>query len=421
MPSPVFSAAPQTVYSPTRYSPYMAKAPKDIEILKEFRFSRLIWPILIGLAVLGYAVYQVQQEDVNILEVLTQAQNPLWLIPGFAFMFARDLGYTWRMRVLTEKRLSWRNSLEITLLWEFASAMTPSVVGGSALAIFMLMKEKISAGKSTAIVFITIFLDELFYIVILPLLLLFVSYSDIFSPLRNADSAFGTGLVVGFWIAYGILIAYTTFLALALFIRPDGTSNVIKRLFHWKPLRRWRRGAYSLADELLISSREYQHKPFSFWFWGWTATFLAWIGRYLVLNCVLAMFTGLTLLQHLEAFARQVVMFQVMLVSPTPGGSGFAEGAFSQLMVEYAPQAGTVFLLASIWRIITYYPYLILGIPLLPAWLRRVYGKKKAPKVGMDRVDAEEPNGQDETSSNEHPAGQNAPEPPDPEIVKRKD
>lgn len=353
---------------------------KDAEILKEFRYSRLIWPFLIGLAVLAYAIYQVRQEDVNIGEVLTKAQSPLWLIPGFIFMFTRDLGYTWRMRVLTDRQLSWRNALEITFLWEFASAMTPSVVGGSALAIFMLVKEKISAGRSTAIVFITIFLDELFYIVILPLLLLFVSYSDIFAPIMNTESSFGTGLVMAFWIAYGVLIAYTSFLALALFIRPEGTAKVIKRLFHWKTVRRWRRGAYELADELLIASQEYRHKPFSFWFWGWTATFLAWLGRYLVLNCVLAMFTGLTLLQHLEAFARQVVMFQVMLVSPTPGGSGFAEGAFSQLMAEYAPQAGTVLLLATIWRIITYYPYLVIGIPLLPAWLRRVYSKPKSAK-----------------------------------------
>jgi hypothetical protein len=363
----------------------MSQPTQDSEILKEFRFSRLIWPFLIGLAVLAYAVYQIQQEDISIGTVLTQAQNPLWLVPGFIFMFARDLGYTWRMRILTDNQLSWRNALEVTFLWEFASAMTPSVVGGSALAIFMLIKEKITAGRSTAIVFITIFLDELFYIVILPLLLLVVSYQDIFAPIQHADSSFGTGLVVAFWIAYSVLIGYTSFLALALFFRPDGTALVIKRLFHWKVLRRWRRGAYELADDLLIASHEFRHKPFSFWFWGWTATFLAWIGRYLVLNCVLAMFTGLTILQHVEAFARQVVLFQVMLVSPTPGGSGFAEGAFSQLMGEYAPIAGMGLLLATIWRIITYYPYLIVGIPLLPAWLRRVYRKptndpQKTPK-----------------------------------------
>jgi len=358
----------------------MTQSPQqDSEILREFRYSRLILPMLIGAAVLGYAIYKVMQEDISLVDIVSQADSPLWLVVGFIFMFARDLGYTWRMRILTEKKLSWRNSLEITLLWEFASAMTPSVVGGSALAIFMLVKEKISAGKATAIVFITIFLDELFYIIILPIILLVVESEYVFGPIHDSASSLGTGLVVAFWIAYGVLIAYTSFLAFALFIRPDGTASIIKRLFSWRFLSRWKKGAAELADDLQTASREYRNKPWTFWLWGWVSTFLAWMGRYLVLNCVLSMFTSLTLFEHLVAFARQVVLFQVMLVSPTPGGSGFAEGAFSQLMTEFTP-VGFVLLLASLWRVVTYYPYLLIGIPLLPRWLRRVYGGKEVTK-----------------------------------------
>ncbi|MEM9984775.1 MAG: lysylphosphatidylglycerol synthase transmembrane domain-containing protein [Bacteroidota bacterium] len=380
----------------------MAKSTRDSEILQEFRLSRLIIPVLIGIAVLAYAIYKVRQEDINfITDIDWQPQMLGWLIVGVIFMLARDLGYTWRMRILTEKKLSWRNSLEITLLWEFASAMTPSVVGGSALAIFMLVKEKISAGKSTAIVFITIFLDELFYIIILPLLLLFVSYNAIFDPINGQASNIGTGLAVAFWIAYGVLILYTSFLALALFIKPDWTSNLIKRLFKGRLLRRWKDGAAQLADDLLVASREYRGKPAQFWLWGWVATFAAWMGRYLVLNAVLAMFTGLTIWEHLEAFARQVVMFQVMLVSPTPGGSGFAEGAFRPLMQEFSPE-GMVLILAVLWRLITYYPYLFIGIPLLPRWLRRVYGRRKAPTVGLDGV-SEEELGEDQDPPANHP------------------
>ncbi len=381
----------------------MANSNRDNEILKEFRFSRLIIPVLIGISVLVYAIYKVRQEDINfITDIDWQPQMLGWLMVGVIFMMARDLGYTWRMRILTEKRLSWRNSLEITLLWEFASAMTPSVVGGSALAIFMLVKEKISAGKSTAIVFITIFLDELFYIIILPLLLLFVSYHSIFDPISGQASTIGTGLAVAFWIAYGVLILYTSFLALALFIKPDWTSDLIKRLFRGRLLRRWKDDAAQLADDLLVASREYRGKPAQFWLWGWVATFAAWMGRYLVLNAVLAMFTGLTIWEHLEAFARQVVMFQVMLVSPTPGGSGFAEGAFRPLMQEFSPE-GMVLILAVLWRLITYYPYLFIGIPLLPRWLRRVYGRRKAPTVGLDGVSEEELDQDQDTPSDDHP------------------
>ncbi|MDP5168951.1 MAG: flippase-like domain-containing protein, partial [Bacteroidia bacterium] len=270
-----------------------------------------------------------------------------------------------------------------TILWEFASALTPSVVGGSPLAIFMLIKEKIKAGRSTAIVFVTIFLDEVFYIVILPLLLLVVNRELIFNPISHSQSTFGTGLIFGFWIGYGILIGYTSFLAFALFINPEGTAGTIKKIFRWRFFKRWEQGAITLSDDLLISAKEFRNKPLSFWAQSWAATFLAWMGRYLVLNCVLSMFTSLSLFDHMVAFARQVVMFQVMLVSPTPGGSGFAEGAFSQMMSEFAP-LGSVLILAFLWRLITYYPYMFVGIPLLPRWLARVFPARK--KVNSKEV-----------------------------------
>ena len=56
----------------------------------------------------------------------------------------RDLGYMYRIRVLTDKYLSWRKSFDVIMLWEFASALTPSVVGGSGIAIFILNREKIN-------------------------------------------------------------------------------------------------------------------------------------------------------------------------------------------------------------------------------------------------------------------------------------
>ena len=365
----------------------MASSRQDV--LNQFRISRVIWPVLIGLLVMAYAIYKISQEDITLEAILahTTWQTMIgWLGLGFLFMIFRDIGYIWRMRILTDEKLSWRSAFEVTILWEFASALTPSVVGGSALAIFMLIKEKISAGRSTAIVFVTIFLDEVFYIVILPLLLLVVSHDSIFDPISNTESTFGTGLIMAFWIAYGVLIAYTIFLAFALFIRPDGTSRVIRRIFKTKLLNRWERSANTLSEDLLIASHEFRNKNFMFWLKGWTATFLAWMGRYLVLNCVLSMFTNISLHDHLVAFARQVVMFQVMLVSPTPGGSGFAEGAFTQMLGEYAPAAGTIIILASLWRLITYYPYMFVGIPLLPRWLRRVF----PPRRKVDKTEAEE-------------------------------
>ena len=343
------------------------------DILKQFRLSRLIWPILIGVGVLAYALYSVFQEGINPFIDINWTGSVLgWMAVGFFVMVFRDIGYIWRMRILTDGKLNWRSAIEVTLLWEFASTLTPSVVGGSAVAIFMLIKEKITAGRSTAIVFITIFLDELFYLVMLPIVVLLVGQADIFGPVNSDGGAFGTGLIVSFWIAYSIIFVYTLFLAFAIFIRPEGTSRVFKKLFMTRLLKRWRKSGIRMADDLLISSTEFRSKPFIYWIRAWSATFIAWMGRYLVLNAVLAAFSVLTMYEHTVAFGRQAIMFVVMIVSPTPGSSGIAEGLFANLFEEFSP-VGLVLILATLWRFISYYPYLFIGIPLLPRWLNRVF------------------------------------------------
>jgi uncharacterized protein (TIRG00374 family) len=350
----------------------------DQQVLKQFGWKRLTIPVIIAVVVLIYAVYQIRQEGINPLTDIEWTGWVLGMIAlGFACMFMRDFGYIWRMRILTDKKLSWKSAFQVTLLWEFSSAISPSVVGGSALAIFMLIKEKISAGRTTAIVFITIFLDELFYILILPISLLAVDQAQIFEPLEAGESILGTSLMVGFWIAYAVLVAYTTFLAFALFIRPDQTSRLLRRLFRTRLLRRWETGGAKTADELLISAREFRTKSFRYWLKAWFATCFAWFGRYLVVNCLLAAFVlGLGFSEHLISFARQAVMFVVMIVSPTPGSSGVAEEMFKLLLSDYS---GLITVIVVLWRGITYYPYLFLGVPLLPIWYRRVLKKDPQP------------------------------------------
>lgn len=366
----------------------MAKSVKRSDILKEFRLHNMVWPILIGAAILGYTIYQVIEETQR------TGQNPLhvidltsgvFLMLGLALLFMglRDIGYIWRMRLLTDNKLSWRSSAEIILLWEFGSALTPSVVGGSALAIFMLMKEKLSAGKSTALVFITIFLDECFYIIIFPVVLLMVDYNKVFGA-ASSPEIFGYQVPLEgfFWTAYLALLFYTLFLAFALFVHPRGTNYTIKKVFRWKRLKRWSVGANKLADDMMGASREFRSKPFIFWFKSSIATFLAWMGRYLALNSVLAAFAILNFSEHLTIFARQVILFQVMIVAPSPGAAGFAEGTFYPLFDEFIIGGSSIVnIIALLWRFATYYPYLLIGVVLLPIWLRRVYGRGRKDQL----------------------------------------
>src|SRR5690606_16882407 len=76
--------------------------------------------------------------------------STIWILMALLGMVIRDLAYMYRIRVLTDNELSWKQSFRVIMLWEFASALTPSVVGGSGIAMFILNREKINLGKSTA-------------------------------------------------------------------------------------------------------------------------------------------------------------------------------------------------------------------------------------------------------------------------------
>ena len=88
----------------------------------------------------------------------------LWMIMALVMMAVRDLAYMYRIKILTDNHLTWRKSFDVVMLWEFVSSITPTAVGGSAAAIFIINREEITVGKSTAIVMTTSLLDELFFI-----------------------------------------------------------------------------------------------------------------------------------------------------------------------------------------------------------------------------------------------------------------
>ena len=69
--------------------------------------------------------------------------------------------------------------------------------------------------------------------------------------------------------------------------------------------------------------------------------------------------------------AKQLILWIFMLISPTPGGSGVAEYAFGELMGVFSQSTLLIIFIALLWRLISYFPYLIIGSILLPIWLRK--------------------------------------------------
>lgn len=294
-----------------------------------------------------------------------------WMVIALVMMLVRDGAYMYRIRLLTDNALSWRKSFDVIMLWEFASAISPSVVGGTAVALFILNKEGVNAGKSTSIVFITALLDELFYVIIVPLIILVVGTASLF-PVAMEMQIFGHTLGTAgiFAMAYLVLAAYSLLLIYGIFINPRGFKWLIIKVFSLPLLRKWRPWANRTGDEMLIASTGFRGRSFLFWLKAYAATVLSWTARFWVVNFIILAFTPVG--EHLLIYARQLVMWSILLLTPTPGGSGFAEFAFSGFFHDFIP-IGLAASLALIWRLISYYPYLFIGTVVLPRWLKRVF------------------------------------------------
>lgn len=350
------------------------------EILKLFAFRRIIIPILIGLAVIAYMISgDLSHGDLRSITITWGSVVCFTL--ALLMVAVRDLAYIYRIRLLTGKALSWKRAFQVIFLWEFASSVTPSVVGGSAVAIFFLTKEKLGTGRATATVMVTALLDELFYILFVPVTIVLAGIERL-SIDGQSLSLFGREFTTMgiFYLGY-ILIALLTFLlSYGVFIHPKGLQWLLIKSTNLRFLRKYKEQAHQTGEQILQTSAEFRRKPFSFWLAAIGATSVSWLARFLVVNFLIVGFTaGVSLGDHFLILARQLMMWVIMLISPTPGGSGIAEFFFPIFLREFiaGSQYDLTTLVALAWRLLTYYPYLIIGALVLPFWLRRVYLGRK--------------------------------------------
>lgn len=315
--------------------------------------------------------YTAQNAQTILKNISWTSKTFFWLFMALLAMVVRDLAYMLRIRILTKRTLSIKSSLNVILLWEYASALAPGVVSGASVAMFLLNKEKINFGKSTAIVLLTALFDNLFYVIFIPLLLVFTTTATLF-PASIAESATARSL---FWTGYGVFSIFCLFLFLSVFAYPNLLKSVLTTLTKLPFLKRFQSKAAVIGTDIRLTALMMKSEPLSFWLKTFLATILSWSARFLVINFVVQAFISLSILQHASLFIKQFVLWMFLRISPTPGGSGVAEWAFGELLADFSTQVVLLGSMAILWRMISYYPYLIIGSFVLPRWLKRTSNK----------------------------------------------
>lgn len=344
---------------------------EDRRILRSLRVSRVILPVLLGMAAVAYLFYR-QFDPAQYRAIAWTKQAFFWIGVGFLLLALRHVFASARLHAITRGHFSWRKCLELIVLWEFSGALTPTSKGGPFVMLFVLTREKLPAGRTAAAVFYTMVCDSGFFVLTLPILLLLYGPPMLYPGMQSfKDVSLASG---AFFITYGIMAGYWSILVLLLLIRPEYAQSVLHWLAGRRWLRRWASKINRLGDEFALAATEIRLQDWRYHIKVVGSTIGAWTSKFIMINfLIIALAPATPLDGATQAFiyARLVAMFIIMAFSPTPGAAGLAEVALPNFISDFV-SPGIGLIIALIWRGMAYYGYLLLGAIVVPAWIAKV-------------------------------------------------
>lgn len=347
------------------------------DVLESISLKRIILPVLLGLGVVIYLL--VRQFDPQVLFQIEWTNHILfWVLGAIGFLILRHLAYALRLWILTNHFFSFTKCIQLIFIWEFSSAVSPTSVGGSAVALFMLSQEKLKAAKTATIVLYTVVLDTFFFILGIPILVSILGFIVIAPNAHSFGDIKGWGVV--FLTTYAIMFSYGVLFFYGLFRSPKRIKSLLLWICNWAWTRKWYNYAEKLGDDIILASREIWRQEWHYHLGAILTTITAWSSRFLLLNClILAFMTNMefNLWEQFNIYARIKSMYVITSMSPTPGTAGVAEAAFGKHLEDIVTVSSIAILIAVIWKLLTYYSYLIIGAIVIPAWMRGLLKKRK--------------------------------------------
>ena len=277
----------------------------------------------------------------------------------------QNISMAYRYEFLSSRHLNFLQSMRVNILSEFVSAVTPSVVGGSSVNFLFMNREGMSLGRSGFVSLISLFYDEFFLAVSTIVIYCVVPHDLLFGHL----AVLSDGIQYLFFGAMVVIGLYSLVLFAAIFYRPQIIADLLRLLLVFPFLRKLKPKLDKFSQDTVAASKQAKECGWQFWVGAFVNTLVSWGARYAVVIIILWAFGASGNL--LIAYAQQWILWIVMLVTPTPGGSGFSEVIFREYYAAYLPTVGITVVVALVWRLIFYYSYLIAGALTFPELLKK--------------------------------------------------
>ncbi|MCR5758554.1 MAG: flippase-like domain-containing protein [Selenomonas sp.] len=305
-------------------------------------YKRFMVLILLVVIISGVVIYTTV--DINTLKNLDRFQS--WSI-GLAIL-AVGLGMFFdgsrlmHMVKISHEKITLYQAVQVVFGNYFLALLTPGATGGAVAQLMFLRHAGVPTGKATVLVIVRTLMSIFFLVLCMPFI--FLHDKGILPGISNQTLMAVT------------LTAFVVIVAIVVGARL-GTLDyfVIRFTRHMRNSRRRKVFAFyrdtKCAIALLLQSP-----------WKMILVFLEsglnLLCIYAIVPCLL-LGLGVTDADWYTVMGRMIFLNMLLYFTPTPGGSGVAEGGFVLLFSETVP-AGTVGIIAVCWRLIAeYIPFLI--------------------------------------------------------------
>ncbi len=319
-------------------------------------------------------------------QIFTNVQQSKWLWWAIAIAILSILVETAKtvlLLVRTTKTFRPFVSYKSTAIEKFYDAVTPFSIGGQPFQIAYLHHYGVKAGVATSIPLAKTMMNMLSFVIISIIMLL------THLSLVNASSVFVIVLATISLVVITVLVAMIFTLSVSKKIAPKIIITILKVLAKLHLIKDYQTAFTRIMKEVL----EYQKSILYYAKSPLTMTILVilsvgqWIIKASIPFVIYVAFTTNPTTGYFVIFTNFILCELASKIIPFPGGAGIAEISFSALFASLFSD-GTLFWAVLLWRILTFYIYLVQGG--LVILYDTVWGKKRNRSYKEKRKEIEE-------------------------------
>lgn len=325
--------------------------------------KKKIWSILlfvlnIALVVLVFYNFAKEQGGIQPLSTLF-AGHPKWMFLWIALglYFVAVIFNTFKFAILIKNRTGkfrfWF-SLKLASIGRYYDQVTPLGTGGQPFEIYYLKKNGYSGDTATAIPLAKYMIWQISFS-ILCLIVLILYSSHVSSPL----------VLVMAWVGVSITLALFLFVFFMSITKKFGASLVVavlKLLHKCKIIKNYQAVLVKVlrfVKSYQICIKSFAKKPLTVFF-EILVTMGSVIANALIAYFIYIAFVDVPAMSWWDIVCYCIICEIAVSFWPMPGGSGAQELSFNALLGSLFPE-GTLFWGILIWRICTYYLYILQG------------------------------------------------------------